>query len=86
MLEHGDSAPRSPNSALTLGRLKTALQNDGAFGEWAMSPVLEHLNSKLETQNSKLLQALVAALNDRANLSALDAFPVWRDASPQELK
>jgi tetratricopeptide (TPR) repeat protein len=94
MLEQDQATEiRGQMSATILGRLKTALQNDEAFMEWTMQPVLDHLhsklgigNSKLETQDLELLTALVAALNDAKNLSALDAFPVWRDAIPQTLE
>ncbi|MCX6901613.1 MAG: tetratricopeptide repeat protein, partial [Verrucomicrobia bacterium] len=83
MLEHGDPAP-------LIGRLKTALQNDGAFQEWTMEPVLEHLKGRMQQteadrQNWELLRALVAALSDRVELPELGNFPAWREAQPEPL-
>lgn len=70
-----------------LGRLKTALGAAGAFREWwNMTPVLEKLHESLSPDNYAFLTALVAALNTKENLSALDAFPVWREAKPEPLE
>jgi tetratricopeptide (TPR) repeat protein len=73
-------------STFVLGQLKTALQNDAAFAEWAMQPVLDHLRSRLRTQDLELLTTLVAALNDRTKLPNLERFPEWREARPQPLE
>ena len=80
-----EGTPR-PTTTLILGRLKTTLQSDGAFMEWTMQPVLDHLRPKLSESDHALLTALVAALNDRAKLPDLDPFPAWRQALPQPLK
>jgi WD40 repeat protein len=77
---------RMKNVVRVLGKLKTALQNDVAFLGWTMEPVLDHLRSKLETQNLDLLTALVAALGDRTKVEKLDAFPVWREAVPYPIE
>jgi tetratricopeptide (TPR) repeat protein len=68
-----------------LGRMKTALQAPGAHTVWAMDPVLDHLKPRLPGDAHALLAALVAALSDRANVAALDAFPAWREAEPLAL-
>ena len=68
-----------------LGRLKTALNNDGAFMEWTMDPVLDHLKPKLTLEDHALLSALVAAMSDKQNLTALDQFPQWREAKAEPL-
>jgi tetratricopeptide (TPR) repeat protein len=75
---------------LFLGQLKTALQREGAFQEWTMQPILDHLKLIVQEQeagsrNWDLLCALVAALSERQNLSALNQFPVWCEALPQPL-
>ena len=68
-----------------LGRLKTALQANGAHMECAMDPVLAHLQTKLSPEAHALLTALVAALGDPANLAKLDDFPEWHAATPLPL-
>ena len=65
-----------------LGRMKNSLQAPNAQMEWTMQPVLEHIRPKLPEESMNLLTALIAALNDSANLPALDAIPAWRDAEP----
>jgi hypothetical protein len=72
-----------------LAQLKWLLQHPDAFAEWTMAPVLDHLapsmrSTEAGTRDWELLSALVAALNDREKLTALDAFPAWRDAVPQQ--
>ena len=52
---------------------------------WDIAYFIDSFNSKLEGRNSKFLRALVAALNDRAELSTLDSFPEWRDEPPVPL-
>jgi len=68
-----------------LGRLKTALQAEGAHMDWTMDPVLAHLQPKLSPEAHALLTALVAALSDPANLAKLDNHPEWRAATPLPL-
>ncbi len=74
-----------PGVAGVLGRLKAALHTPGAQMDWAMEPVLEHLQERLSGEDHALLTALVAALSKPANVAALDAFPAWRDAAPPPL-
>jgi WD40 repeat protein len=69
-----------------LGQLKTALAREGAHMEWAMDPVLEHLQPRLPAEHYQLLAALVAALRDATNLPVLEQLPAWRDAQPQPLE
>lgn len=86
-LTHGDLALHRPHSASVLGRLKTTLQDDGAFMEWTMEPVLEHLKGKMQqTEYWELLSALVDALNGTESLPALDAFAAWRETEPEPLE
>jgi nephrocystin-3 len=63
-----------------LGQLKTALQSEQAFMEWAMDPVLEHLKPLLKEKDHALITALVAALNDKNNLEKLNNFQEWVEA------
>ena len=49
---------------------------------WDIAYLIGHLNAQLGTSNSELLTALVAALNDRANISELEKFPEWRNQPP----
>ena len=75
-----DSAP------VILGRLKPALEREDAHSEWAMNPVLAHLERRLPADQHALLAALVAALNDASSVPALDRFPAWRDAPAEPLE
>ena len=83
--ENEKSEVRDQKLVLILGRLKAALQNDGAFMEWTMQPVLDHLQPKLSHANHSLLTALVAALSDHGKMSELDQFLEWRNATSQPL-
>ena len=75
-----DSAP------VILGQLKPALEREDAHSEWAMNPVLAHLERRLPADQHALLAALVAALNDASSVPALDRFPAWRDAPAEPLE
>ena len=82
-----ESQPDTP----FLGQLKTLLTgpelpvlSDIAV-PWDVAYFIEFLNSKIEIQESKFLTALVAALNDRNQLSALDLFSEWRGQPPVPL-
>jgi hypothetical protein len=77
--EKGDADSRL---RLLLGQMKTALQVENAYMEWTMTPVLEHLKSKLEEPDYELLSSLVSVQCDRAKLPDLDRFPFWRDQPP----
>ena len=85
LLEHVDSPTANTESAIWLGRMKTALQSDDAYTEWAMQPVLDNLKSKLSEPDHALLTALVTVLNDRTKLPELKEFQVWREAKPLPL-
>jgi hypothetical protein len=81
-----DGAPLAADPLrLLLGRLKTVLQQPEAHEDWNMAPVLEHLKPRLSEDAYGFLNALVAALSERAHLPALEAFPAWREAEPQPL-
>ena len=45
---------------------------------WDIAYFIEFLKPKHGEHNAEFLTALVAALNDRAKLSALGSFPEWR--------
>ncbi|MCX6879825.1 MAG: hypothetical protein NTW21_39375 [Verrucomicrobia bacterium] len=49
---------------------------------WDIDYFIEFLKPKLGEHNAEFLTALVAAMNDRAQLSALDSFPEWREQPP----
>ena len=53
-----------------------------ATGPWDIAYFFEHLGSRLPPGSAEFLTALVAAMNDRANLAAIDAFPEWRNQPP----
>jgi hypothetical protein len=52
---------------------------------WDIAYFIEFLKPKLGEHHAEFLTALVAALNDRTQLSALDPFPEWRDQPPVPL-
>jgi hypothetical protein len=68
LLENLDPLPQ-------LSRLKTALQNDSAFMEWTMEPVLDKLKQNLSSDNHTLLSAIVAAMSNRAVSRRLSSLP-----------
>jgi len=94
-------AGRTSEATIFLGRLKTHFGHellpvfDKIGVPWDISHFIDALQPKLGTQNTELLRALVAVLNARctvppspdlpAMLAALDAFPAWREATPQPL-
>jgi hypothetical protein len=77
--------PRSEPSVL-LGRLKTALQTDGAQMEWSMDPVLDALKPLVSGEDHALLVDLVAALSDPDQVAGLDDLSAWREAVPMSLE
>jgi len=46
---------------------------------WDIAYFIEFLKPKLGEHHAEFLTVLVAALNDRTKLSALDSFPEWRN-------
>ena len=46
---------------------------------WDIAYFIEFLKPKLGEHHAEFLTALVAEMNDRTKLSALDSFPEWRD-------
>ncbi|MCX6880135.1 MAG: tetratricopeptide repeat protein [Verrucomicrobia bacterium] len=82
-----ESQPDTP----FLGQLKTLLTGpelpvacDVAV-PWDIAYFIEFLKPKLGEHPAEYLTALVAALNDRYKLSALDPFPEWRVQPPVHL-
>ena len=76
-----ESQPNTP----FLSQLKTLLAgpelpvaSDMAV-PWDIAYFIGHLNAQLGAPNAEFLTALVAALNDRANISKLETFPEWRN-------
>ena len=47
--------------------------------------MIDQLRERLPAGSPEFLLALVDALNDRAKIPALDAFPEWRDQPPVPL-
>ena len=68
-----------------LGRLKTLLlgpklqQAPGVGYPWDAGYLLDHLRDALPPDSFAFLQAALAAINDPAQASDLDRFPLWRD-------
>jgi hypothetical protein len=60
-----------------VSQLKMVLQNDSAFKEWDMKPVLMHLKPQLKENQYALLSVLVAALCSKKNLSQLENLKEW---------
>jgi len=52
---------------------------------WDIAYFIEFLKPRLGERSAEVLTSLVAALNDRTKLPALDQFPEWRNAIPQPL-
>lgn len=79
-----ESRPNTP----FLGQLKGFLTGpelpiaDGVAVPWDIAYILVHLGSRLPEGSAEFLTALIAALNDRANVPALDRFAEWRNQSP----
>ncbi len=69
-----------------IGRLKTLLcgpelpRTADIAHPWGVAYLLDYLRPKLPPQDHEFLAALLAAINDRAQVQALDRFPEWRDA------
>jgi len=82
---------QSVSPAPYLGQLNTLLTGPALTAkgnvatQWDIAKPLEFLGEKLTSDHLDLLTALVAALNDRANLPALDAFSEWRNQPPVPL-
>jgi tetratricopeptide (TPR) repeat protein len=84
-LRHLIALLESQSNTPFLGQLKTLLTgpelpvaSDVAV-PWDIAYFIEFLKPKLGQHNSEFLTALVAAMNDRGKLPALDPFPEWHD-------
>ncbi|MBN2376146.1 MAG: tetratricopeptide repeat protein [Sedimentisphaerales bacterium] len=53
-------------------RIKSVMQNEGAFMEWTMEPVLEYLKPKLSQVNYEMLAGLIFVLGCKKTLSDYD--------------
>ena len=52
---------------------------------WDIAYFIEHLSAERRVRSAEFLTALVAALNDRTKLSALDQFAEWHNQPPVPL-
>ena len=52
---------------------------------WDIAYFNEFSKPKLGEHNAEFLATVIAALNDRTKLSALDSFPEWRNQPPVPL-
>jgi tetratricopeptide (TPR) repeat protein len=68
-----------------VGQLKKVLQNENAFMEWTMQPVLDHIKPQITEHQHALLCALVDAFSFKEKVDILNNFEEWRDAKPEEL-
>jgi tetratricopeptide (TPR) repeat protein len=74
-----------------LGRLKTLLTGpefpiaSGVRAGWRIDSVIDRLRPRLPSAEPEFLAAVAEAINDRANLTALDSFPAWHDQPPVPL-
>jgi hypothetical protein len=93
---HANTTPRialleSQPDTPFLGQFKTLLTGPDlpvtseVTVPWDIAYFIEFLKPKLGGHNAVFLTALVAAMNDRAKLSALDSFPEWRTQPPVPL-
>ena len=60
-----------------LRALKQELARPNAFMEWDLKVLLEHLKLRLPADAYELLEAIAAAMNDRAAMERLNALPMW---------
>ena len=82
-----ESQPDTP----FLGQLKTLLTGpelpvtSDITVPWDIAYFIAFLKPKLGEHHAEFLTALVAAMNDRTKLSALDSLPEWRNQPPVPL-
>jgi hypothetical protein len=57
--------------------LKQELARPDAFMEWDLKTLLEHLKPRLTVDAYELLEAIAAAINDRAAMDRLNTLPMW---------
>ncbi len=65
----------SPAEALQ--SLKKELMRPNAMQEWDLKLLLDHLKPRLMPEAHELLEALSAAMNDRAAMNHLETLPAW---------
>jgi hypothetical protein len=70
----------SPTEALQ--NLKTELERPDAMMEWDLRRLLDHLKPRLTPEANELLEALSAAINDRAAMKHLETLPAWKAHDP----
>ena len=49
--------------------------------EWDLKRLLDHLKPRLTAEAYELLEALSAAINDRAAIKHLETLPAWKAAN-----
>jgi Flp pilus assembly protein TadD len=62
----------------TLQNLKKELLRPDAMQEWDLRRLLDHLKSRLTPEANELLEALSAAINDRAAMQYLEILSPWK--------
>jgi len=65
-----------------LARLKAILQNQEAFMNWTMEPVLKELKPLLKKNDHNFLSTLADAISFRENFEQLDNYPEWKNTKP----
>ena len=65
----------APTEALQ--SLKRELQRRDAMQEWDLRRLLDHLKPRLAPEACELIEALSAAINDRAAMKHLETLPAW---------
>ena len=66
----------SPTEALQ--DLRKELLRPDAMMEWDLKRLLDHLKPRLTPEGYELIEALSAAINDRAAMTHLETLPAWR--------
>ena len=70
------------NPAREIGLLKTALNNEAAYAEWKMNPVLDYLITRLSPENNAFLSKLISAFSNPNLRTDLELFEIWRIQTP----
>ncbi len=68
------------DSGALLRELRRELARPEAFQEWDIERMLQHVKPRLAAHAFDFLHALAAAINDRAAMAKLEAFPEWRQS------
>jgi tetratricopeptide (TPR) repeat protein len=66
----------TPTEALQ--NLKTELLRPDSTMEWDLRSLLDHLRPRFTPEGNELIEALSAAINDRAAIEHLETLPAWK--------